>query len=213
MQATRTSEFFDDYAGGFNAIYGNRNTIFNKLVNAYFRKSMRMRYEKVIDGCNPIEQHTVLDIGCGPGHYSVTLARRGAKFVTGVDFAPSMLDIARSQAKEAGVTEKCKFMLKDFMSFESNEPFDYTIVIGFMDYIAEPDKLINKVLALTKSKAFFSFPVDGGLLAWQRKLRYKSRCELFMYTEEQVKKLFAKSTCSRFEVEQISRDFFVTVYK
>lgn len=213
MQVNRTSVFFDEYAGGFNAIYGNRNTIINKLVNSFFRKSMRMRYEKVIDGCYPIDQCTVLDIGCGPGHYSVTLARRGAKSVTGVDFAPAMLDIARSQAKDAGVTDKCKFLLKDFMTFSSDEPYDYTIVVGFMDYIAEPDRLVDKVLNLTNSKAFFSFPVDGGFLAWQRKLRYKSRCELFMYTEEQVKNLFENSSCSRFEVEQISRDFFVTVYK
>ena len=90
--------------------------------------------------------------------------------------------------------------------------YDYTIAMGFMDYMADPRKTIEKVLSVTKSKAFFSFPADGGILAWQRKLRYKSRCPLYMYSLPQLHQLFSSVGSDRVRVEPIARDYFVTVH-
>src|SRR4029077_14902017 len=130
-------------------------------------------------------------VGCGPGHYSITLAQRGAGRIVGLDFAGGMLDIAARHAEAAGVGNRCEFEVGDFLTYSPPEPFDYVIVMGFMDYMPDPVKVIRKVLSLTTSKAFFSFPASGGLLAWQRKLRYKSRCDLFLYSEPQLRELFA----------------------
>ena len=87
--------------------------------------------------------------------------------------------------------------------------FDYAIVCGFMDYVAEPMPVIDKVLSITKSKAFFSFPAAAGALAWQRRMRYKSRCDLFMYTESQLRDLF-RGKDADVTIEPITRDYFVT---
>jgi len=100
---TRTASFFDAYAKDFNAIYGNENTLVNGVVNRLFRKSMMLRYEKSLAGCQPIKGKTVIDIGCGPGHYAVALAAQGALRVLGVDFAPGMIEIAGKRAARAGV--------------------------------------------------------------------------------------------------------------
>ena len=208
----KTSEFFDAYAGDFNAIYGTRNTLINRCVNSLFRRSMKLRYERVLSGADPVEGRSVLDIGCGPGHYSVALAKRGAASVVGVDFAPSMIELATQLAQQTGVADRCQFEQKDFMAFSSEQKSDYTVVIGFMDYMADPRAVIDKVLSLTTSKAFFSFPVAGGILGWQRKLRYRSRCELYLYTRSRLDELFEQAPCSRYEIEQIERDFFVTAY-
>jgi cyclopropane fatty-acyl-phospholipid synthase-like methyltransferase len=210
MSRNKTLEFFDAYAGDFDAIYGTKNTLLNRFVNTFFRGSMRERYVKVVEGCNPLDGCTVLDIGCGPGHYSVTLAKRGAASVTGVDFAESMLNIAEKYAEDANVQDKCNFILKDFMTFTAGERFDYTIAVGFMDYIKEPEALVDKVMSLTSRKAFFSFPVAGGFLAWQRKQRYKSRCDLYLYTEKELDDLFSRANCRDYTIEKIGRDYFVT---
>ncbi|MBU4305744.1 MAG: methyltransferase domain-containing protein [Candidatus Omnitrophica bacterium] len=212
MSKKSTAEFFDSYAHGFNAIYGNKNTFLNNLINKYFRESMKLRYDKTIEGCYPIKGKTVIDIGCGPGHYSITLAKKGADYISGIDFAEAMIDLARQNAKNTGVENKCNFILGDFMNTVIKDKFDYSIVMGFMDYIEEPWKVIEKVLSITKAKAFFSFPVEGGVLAWQRKLRYKKKCNLFMYNIEQLHELFANLNYKKLEVEKISRDLFVTVY-
>jgi 2-polyprenyl-3-methyl-5-hydroxy-6-metoxy-1,4-benzoquinol methylase len=208
---TRTASFFDTYARDFSAIYGNDNTPVNAVVNRMFRKSMMLRYERSLAGCTPIEGKTVIDIGCGPGHYSVALAARGAARVLGVDFAAGMIDIAKKRAESAGVADRCTFTLGDFLEVTGDEQFDYAIVMGFMDYIEDPLTLMKKVLKVCRGKAFFSFPAAGGLLAWQRQLRYRSRCALYLYTEPQIRALVASLPVKASNVETISRDFFVTL--
>ena len=207
---TRTANFFDHYANDFSAIYGNDNTPVNAVVNRLFRKSMMLRYERTLAGCNPIEGQTVIDIGCGPGHYGVALAQRGAARVLGVDFAAGMIDIAKKRAERAGVSDRCTFTLGDFLEVTGEEQFDYAVVMGFMDYIEDPLALMKKVLKVCRGKAFFSFPADGGVLAWQRRMRYKSRCALYLYTEPQIRSLVS-SLGVKASVEPISRDYFVTL--
>jgi 2-polyprenyl-3-methyl-5-hydroxy-6-metoxy-1,4-benzoquinol methylase len=207
----RTSEFFDSYAHDFSAIYGTSNNPLNRIVNRLFRKSMMIRYRKTIEGCYPIQGKRVIDVGCGPGHYCVALARRGARRVLGLDFAPGMIDLARSNARSTGVEDVCDFACEDFMSFQVPVSFDYAVLMGFMDYIRDPGPVIEKVLAVTSSKAFFSFPAAKGFLAWQRKLRYSRRCDLYLYTEDDLKGLFANRVSGGFNIERIERDFFVTV--
>ena len=211
MSLDRTQTFFHQYANDFDAIYGNQNGLIDSVVNKLFRKSMRLRFEKTIEGCNPIEGKSVLDIGCGPGHYSITLAQRGAGRVVGIDFAEGMLKLAAEHAKKVGVGGRCKFMVADFYKYPPEEIFDYVVVMGFMDYMPDPEKVVAKVLSLTRNKAFFSFPVAGGILGWQRKLRYQKRCDLFLYTEEQLKQIFSHFPEVTAIIEPISRDFFVTL--
>ena len=211
MSLDRTQTFFHQYANDFDAIYGNQNGVVDSVINRLFRKSMRLRYEKSIEGCEPVQGKSVLDIGCGPGHYSITLAQRGASRVVGIDFAEGMLKLASEHARKVGVGERCNFKVADFYEYPPQDPFDYVIVMGFMDYMPDPEKVVAKVLSLTRNKAFFSFPVAGGILGWQRKLRYQKRCDLFLYTESQLKQLFAKFPEATAKIEPISRDFFVTL--
>jgi len=210
MSGDRTQAFFHQYANDFDAIYSNRSGFFNSIVNGLFRKSMKLRYLKTIESCQPIQGKTVLDVGCGPGHYAITLAQRGAAHVLGIDFAEGMLQVAAEHAQANGVGHSCEFRQADFLQFRAAEPFDYAILMGFMDYMPEPRPIIEKALSLARSKALFSFPVAGGPLAWQRRLRYRSRCELYMYTRDQIEKLFASFGGIHATIEPIARDFFVT---
>ena len=211
--AAKVARFFDSYAEGFNAIYGNRNTMVNRVVNKLLRSSMRMRFEKTIAGCQPIKGKSVVDVGTGPGHFAITLADQGAGRVLGVDFAEGMIDVARKNAAHLGAGSVCEFQFGDFHTYDfKGEKFNYGIAMGFMDYMSDPQMTVDRLLSLVTNRAFFSFPCGGGLLAWQRSLRYKSKCDLFLYTEADVRKLFEKSAAKRFEIEKISRDYFVTAH-
>ncbi|MBN2541626.1 methyltransferase domain-containing protein [bacterium] len=211
MVKKEVADFFDAYTDGFNAIYGTRNNLFNRVINKLFRKSIRVRYKKTIEGCTPLEGKTVLDVGCGPGHYCITLAQKGAKVVTGIDFAPRMIELAKKNAASAGVENKCNFITGDFMETGFEKSFDYSIVMGFMDYVRKPETVVRKVLGITDLKAFFSFPKDTGFLAFQRKLRYKRKCDLFLYNRDQLEGLFSKLRNIEYDIEKIHRDYFVTV--
>ncbi|HEY2512721.1 MAG TPA: methyltransferase domain-containing protein [Polyangiaceae bacterium] len=210
--AEKTSTFFDRYAHDFSAIYGTRNTMFHSVVNKLFRESMKLRFFMTLEGCNPVTGRSVLDVGCGPGHYGVALARRGASRVLGVDFAPGMLEIARDSARRAGVASQCTFEQADFVKREFGERFDYVVAMGFMDYMERPREVVEKALSVCDVRSFFSFPLDGGVLAWQRRVRYKSRCDLYLYGEEQVRSFFDGTRAKKVDVEVIARDLFVTAH-
>jgi len=205
----RTADFFDRYAVDFNAIYGNSNRALEGLVNRLFRRAMLVRYEKTLFGCRPVEGLSVIDIGCGPGHYSVALARAGAARVLGLDFAPGMLTIAEASARAAGVAQRCSFARGDFLTHPLADQFEYAILMGFMDYVADARAVVERALAVARRRVFFSFPKAGGPLAWQRQLRYRNRCDLYLYRAEEVHALFSAAGAT-FTIEPIGRDFFVT---
>jgi SAM-dependent methyltransferase len=211
MNTDRTQGFFHQYAGDFDAIYSNRGGMIDGVLNNVFRKSMKLRFINSVEACVPIERKSVLDVGCGPGHYSITLAKRGAAKVVGIDFADGMLKIAADHARQAGVGDRCEFKVADFLNFSTKEAFDYVIVMGFMDYMADPRKVIEKAISLSRSKVVFSFPAAGGFLAWQRQVRYRRRCDLFLYRRQQLEQLFGSFRDIKYTIDPIARDFFVTV--
>lgn len=212
MPVDRTREFFDAYAGDFDAIYSTRRSPWHRAVNEVLRKSMKLRFLKTVEGCDPIEGRRALDVGCGPGHYAITLARRGASEVVGLDFAAGMIDLAARHAAQAGVADRCRFLTADFLTWEPAARFDYVILMGFMDYMSAARAVVEKAVTHAASRAFFSFPADGGFLAWQRKMRYRNRCDLYLYRREAIETLFAELPAVTVVIERIARDFFVTAH-
>lgn len=211
MTATAPGQFFDGYAADFDAIYGGKRRGVSRLLDRALRRSMLLRYQRSISGCTPIEGRTALDVGTGPGHYAVALARRGAARVVGVDPAPGMLKLARAHAQLAGVEDRCEFVDATLEGYAPGERFDYVIIMGVMDYVADPRPFVELALARAKVRAFFSFPAAGGLLAALRSYRYRRRTPLFLYTRRDLDALFAAVAPSRHSIVKIARDFFVEV--
>lgn len=70
----------------------------------------------------------VLDMGCGPGRHSLELARQGLH-VTGVDFTPSFIEFARSQARAEGLEARTEFVLADARDFVRPRAFDAAVCL------------------------------------------------------------------------------------
>jgi len=100
-----SESFWDKYATEFDAIYGTKNSVLNSLINKLFRKAMRQRFEKTVSNI-PDEIVSVLDIGCGPGHYCVSLAKSGRREITGIDSSEQMIQIAQNYAVDMNLKEK-----------------------------------------------------------------------------------------------------------
>jgi SAM-dependent methyltransferase len=69
----------------------------------------------------------VLELGCGPGRLTVSIARSGVEIV-GLDLSTPMLDAARSKALAAGVN--IQFVKADMRRFELPAPFSTILIPG-----------------------------------------------------------------------------------
>ena len=204
-------DFFDREAQRFPFVYERDASWTRRLGNAIFRRSIRLRYDRVMAECANPTGRRILDIGCGPGTYSVALAQAGARSVIGIDFAPAMIDIAHQHAAQSGVADRCDFIVTSLDDYSADGPFDYVIAMGVMDYVEHADRFIEQVASLTAATALFSFPKKEGFLAWQRRRRYRKRCPLYLYTREDLDRLFGTLSDFTHTVESIARDWLVIV--
>ena len=74
----------------------------------------------------------ICDLGCGPGLYSLRLAKRGAN-VIGVDFSPTAIAYAESQVSTAG--PQLDYLVADYLNDVLPGGFDVVTLI-YYDYCA-----------------------------------------------------------------------------
>ncbi|HEY3476068.1 MAG TPA: class I SAM-dependent methyltransferase, partial [Anaerolineales bacterium] len=74
------------------------------------------------------EPGRAIDLGCGTGTNVVTLAEAGWR-VTGVDFAPRAIKLAREKASKAGV--QAEFFVSDVTKLQGiSGPFEFALDLG-----------------------------------------------------------------------------------
>ena len=99
----------------------------------------------------------VLDVGCGGGILSESLASVGAD-VTGIDQGDKVIQIAKLHAKESGVKIKYKHInIEDFYK-NTDERFDVITCLEMLEHVPDPNSIINTCSKLLKpgGKIFFS---------------------------------------------------------
>ena len=207
---TEKQTFWDSYSTSFNSIYGTKNNLFNHFINKFFRQSMKIRFAKTIENI-PSRAQTVLDIGCGPGHFCIELAKKNIPHIVGIDFSKEMIALAKINATSQNITNNIQFMVGDYLTSSDVIKYEYTIMMGFIEYFEDPFRIIKKVVENTKENVFISFPKDGGLLGLQRKFRYKNRCYLKLYSRKELEVLLSKLNISSYLIDDAGRDYYVTL--
>jgi cyclopropane fatty-acyl-phospholipid synthase-like methyltransferase len=74
-----------------------------------------------------------LDLGCGAGVFSIYLAKQGYE-VTGLDFVPRALEMAKARAGSAGV--KLHLVLANLLEWQTADRFDLALDSGCMHTIS-----------------------------------------------------------------------------
>jgi 2-polyprenyl-3-methyl-5-hydroxy-6-metoxy-1,4-benzoquinol methylase len=171
---------------------------------------MRLRYEKTVLEI-PQNAASVLDIGCGAGHFCIALAKKGVSNILGIDYSENMIQLAKKHAMDNKIDSGLTFEVQDFINLKVSTKYDYSIIMGFIEYFENPESILEKAIALTNKKIFVSFPENQGILALQRKIRYKNKCFLKLYNREDIVKLMDLTGIKKYTIDKISRDYFVTI--
>jgi SAM-dependent methyltransferase len=91
-----------------------------------------------------------LDLGCGGGNVVLDMARIVGPegFVTGVDFDPQILELARQVAKDSGIGN-VEYHVADARVFDGG-PFDLVYARFLLSHLSEPEKSLARMRQLAR---------------------------------------------------------------
>jgi len=89
----------------------------------------------------------VLDVGCGGGLLTESLARAGAE-VTGIDLAPGMIEVARLHAAESRLDIDYRFTSAEELARESPGRFAVVTCMEMLEHVPDPAAMVATLARL-----------------------------------------------------------------
>ena len=192
-EATQIAEYWDRIAPAFDSIYTGQKNPVSRALDKWLRRDLYERFDWVMSRAGDVRDTAICDIGCGSGRFVSALARRGAR-VTGLDFAPTMLKMARELVRAEGVASQCDFVQTDILDWRTDRTFDLTIAIGFWDYVADPMPRLKVIRSISTGRFLSAWPRAGTLRAGIRKARLTvSGCPVYFWTRAEVDRYLAEA--------------------
>lgn len=106
-----------------------------------------------IDEIAHLSGKRVLDVGCGGGILSESMARRGA-LVTGIDMGETPINVAKLHSLEAGIEIDYRQVnaeaLADHYAGAEEKPFDVITCLEMLEHVPDPGSVINACDSLLK---------------------------------------------------------------
>lgn len=206
----KVQEHFNKVVEEFDQFYIDEKPFLRGFADKWLRGSMHKRWERTMQLSSDIQGKSVLDVGCGTGRYSITLAGKGAGSVIGIDVAPKMIGTATMFAEKAGVSDVCSFKVGSIEDFSFEKDFDLVLAQGLFDYIFEPEKLIREMKKVCRGTLIASFPKRGHILTPQRKVRYMLRgCPIKFYSQAGLRKMCDSLDMQSAVIEDLGRDYLL----
>jgi len=107
---------------------------------------LRLRYVQRIV---PLEHKHVLDVGCGGGILSESMARAGAH-VMGIDLAQAVLDVAELHAIEAKIEISYRAVSAEDLALERPAGFDVVTCMEMLEHVPDPAATLAALRKLVK---------------------------------------------------------------
>jgi 2-polyprenyl-6-hydroxyphenyl methylase / 3-demethylubiquinone-9 3-methyltransferase len=115
---------------------------------------LRLNY---IDSAVSLQAKTVLDVGCGGGILSESMAQKGAT-VTGIDLGEKALKVAQLHSLESGINVDYRLIAVEELAKEMPASFDVVTCLEMLEHVPDPASVVQACAALVKpgGHVFFS---------------------------------------------------------
>ncbi|WMC11953.1 bifunctional 2-polyprenyl-6-hydroxyphenol methylase/3-demethylubiquinol 3-O-methyltransferase UbiG [Oceanimonas pelagia] len=125
-----------------------------------------LRLGWIADKADGLFGKRVIDIGCGGGILSESLAREGAE-VTGVDMGKEPLAVARLHALESGVSVDYRQATAEQMAGEQPGQYDVVTCMEMLEHVPEPASVVAACARLARPGANLVFStINRNPKAW-----------------------------------------------
>ncbi|MFA5170045.1 MAG: bifunctional 2-polyprenyl-6-hydroxyphenol methylase/3-demethylubiquinol 3-O-methyltransferase UbiG [Sulfuriferula sp.] len=109
-----------------------------------------------IDDHAHISGKTVLDVGCGGGILSESMANRGAQ-VTGIDLAEKSLKVAKLHLLETGAQVDYQCIAVEALAEQQPASFDVVTCMEMLEHVPDPASIIRACATLVKPGGWVFF--------------------------------------------------------
>lgn len=115
---------------------------------------LRLNY---VDQAVSLAGKTVLDVGCGGGILSESMAEKGA-IVTGIDLGEKALKVAQLHSLETGVDVNYRLIAVEQLAEEMPASFDVVTCLEMLEHVPNPASVVQACAKLVKpgGHVFFS---------------------------------------------------------
>ncbi len=98
----------------------------------------------------------VLDVGCGGGILSESMAHQGAE-VTGIDMGEAPLEVARLHLLESGLEVDYRRIPVEQLAREQPESYDLVTCMEMLEHVPDPASVVRACIRLTKPGGYTFF--------------------------------------------------------
>lgn len=103
----------------------------------------------LIDNAVSLTGKQVLDVGCGGGILSESMAVKGAH-VTGIDLGKELLDVADLHSLDTGVSVNYQQISVEELAEQKSGSFDCVTCMEMLEHVPDPVSIINACATLVK---------------------------------------------------------------
>lgn len=115
-----------------------------------------LRLEWIQSLAGSLTDKTIIDVGCGGGILSESMAAAGAK-VTGIDLAQKSLTVAKLHGLESGIKVEYLKVAVEQIAQERTAQYDVVTCMEMLEHVPDPASIVNACAKLVKPGGWVFF--------------------------------------------------------
>ena len=182
---TPVERCFDRRAAAYDRRYDRES------LQRLMRPALLRGRDYVVSVSRSLDTPRVLEAGCGPGRLGERILAAGAGEYVGVDVSGEMVALSRRRLSRFG--SRATITQSDFAEAEVDGPFELVFALGLFDYLAEPERYLQRMAEECSGILIATFPRWAAPKAPLRTLMYQRLygCTVYYFDVAHLERLLA----------------------